>query len=214
MLHLLNADAGCAKCGKLIRGGTLVSWISPSDRSALSGPHHLDCSPLQVDRDQAKAEEAAGFSRQELKAPQRKQPILVDRSDAETTVRKTKLPELSYQFRAELGNNDRTLTLVLVSVACTLLVVAITLERLPVDFYTVLRFSVSGTFALLVKQLWECPEKYWRVIFIGLVVLYNPLIPIHFSKDFWESINILTLPLLLVGQYIKYYYKEQTKSEA
>ena len=214
MLHVLNADATCAKCGETICRGTVVSWIAASERVTRSGPHHIDCSPSKADRDQAQAEAAAGFSRLDLQSPGRPQATPVNRPVDTPAQRKIELPKLSYQFTLELEKKDRTLTVSLVSVSCAILAISITTDGLPYDYYTALRFAVSGTGAFLARQLWECPERYWRVIFVGVALLYNPLVPVHLSKDIWEPLNILTVPLLVVGQHIKHFYGKQAKSEA
>jgi hypothetical protein len=214
MLHVLNADAKCAMCSQTIRRGTLVSWVTNTGQSTPAGPHHIDCSPSKEDRDQAKAEEAAGFSRLELKSPPRQKPVLAEESAKNENVRKNESPQLSFKFRMELENDDRTLTLVLVSISIAILFMAYTINGLPYDFYNVLRFSVSATFALFAKQLWQSPQRYWRVAFAGIAVLYNPIVPIHLSKETWEPINMITVALLLVGQRKKQFYVRQAKSDA
>jgi len=66
----------------------------------------------------------------------------------------------------------------------------IAIFALPYGYYTFLRLVVTGVsfyvaFGLLKKE----NVNFWVILFIGL--LFNPLIPIHLSKDIWMLINII-----------------------
>jgi len=68
---------------------------------------------------------------------------------------------------------------------------------LPHGYYTFLRLVVTGVsfyvaFGLLKKE----NVNFWVILFIGL--LFNPLLPIHLSKDIWLLINIIDVSYFTV----------------
>ena len=72
---------------------------------------------------------------------------------------------------------------------------------LPYGYYTFLRLLVTGV--SLYAAFWVLEERsinFWIILFIGL--LFNPLIPIHLSKDIWVIINIITGSYFAVTAYM------------
>ena len=61
----------------------------------------------------------------------------------------------------------------------------------PYGFYTFLRFLVCGTSVYVVIFSHENKRKFWFWVFITIAVLFNPLIPIHLSKDIWVVLDLL-----------------------
>tara|TARA_B100000780_G_C20775982_1_gene308119 strand:- start:222 stop:500 length:279 start_codon:yes stop_codon:yes gene_type:complete len=60
---------------------------------------------------------------------------------------------------------------------------------LPYAYYTFLRLVVTGISLYAAFRLLEKGSiNFWVVLFVAL--LFNPLIPIHLSKDIWVLINI------------------------
>lgn len=72
----------------------------------------------------------------------------------------------------------------------------IALLPMPYDFYQGLRvFTCIALyfFALVVFPV-RADERKWFYVLIGLFVLYNPIIPIHFGAQLvWTILNIATL---------------------
>jgi hypothetical protein len=76
----------------------------------------------------------------------------------------------------------------------------IALARLPYGYYTLTRIVVCAACALLcfVEATWNARGRYWLYPLAAVAVLYNPLVPIHFSRHVWVPINLLTMVVILV----------------
>ena len=74
--------------------------------------------------------------------------------------------------------------------SCIMLLLAV--FGMPYGFYQVLRILVCGVCVWLVIDEYN---KKGQINFIQtlLVILYNPLIKIHFDKSIWNVINIITI---------------------
>lgn len=75
---------------------------------------------------------------------------------------------------------------------------AIALAPLPYGYYTLLRLVVcvaSGVIAW--TRLSVAPGNLWGVVFVGLALLFNPLIPVHLSRDFWAFLDVGAAVLFL-----------------
>jgi hypothetical protein len=74
-------------------------------------------------------------------------------------------------------------------VAATVLFLA--LGSWPYGYYQLLRLVVCGAsiYVSFTAYNWQ---KTWAVWLFGLVaILFNPLIPIHFSREVWKLIDVL-----------------------
>ncbi len=61
----------------------------------------------------------------------------------------------------------------------------------PYGYYQLLRFVVCGTagYVAFVAYNWK---KIWAIWLFGFIaVLFNPLIPIHFSREVWRPIDAI-----------------------
>lgn len=83
---------------------------------------------------------------------------------------------------------DRTLYLRLIAVA--LLIVAV--APLPYGYYQMLRWVVGGIaiyYAYISYYEWK---KKWAIwIFFIIAVLFNPIIPIHLTREVWQRIDVV-----------------------
>jgi hypothetical protein len=74
------------------------------------------------------------------------------------------------------------------------------LGRLPYGYYTLLRFVVCGTAAYgAYFASTEQKKPAWAWIFGIIAVLFNPLIPIHLTRDIWAVIDVAVALLLFVS---------------
>lgn len=64
----------------------------------------------------------------------------------------------------------------------------------PYGYYNLLRFCVCGAAAFLAYQQWTHDDaaSKWVVVLVGIAVLYNPLVPIHLTRDIWSVLNVAT----------------------
>ncbi|MDI9433931.1 MAG: hypothetical protein QM570_19615 [Planctomycetota bacterium] len=72
------------------------------------------------------------------------------------------------------------------------------LGQWPYGYYTVLRFIVCGAggYTAFVLYGWGRIGLAWLFGFIA--VLFNPVVPIHLSRELWQPIDALCGVLLLV----------------
>jgi len=68
----------------------------------------------------------------------------------------------------------------------------------PYGYYKLLRFVVCGVGAYTAYTAYN-QQKIWAVWVFGFIaVLFNPLIPIHLSREIWQPIDIVCA-LLFTG---------------
>ena len=68
-------------------------------------------------------------------------------------------------------------------------------------FYTLLRITVTTTSCYII-YLEFIKKNIFFYLFIATSVLFNPIIQLHFHRDTWQTIDILTILLLII--YLKY----------
>jgi len=75
-------------------------------------------------------------------------------------------------------------------IPAALLIVAT--SRLPYGYYTFLRIAVFGFSALVAFLSWENDTfaRIWSVAFIGLAILFNPLLPVYLNRGTWFYLDI------------------------
>jgi len=86
----------------------------------------------------------------------------------------------------------------------------IALDRLPYDFYTLLRFVVCGVTAYGAYLALELKRKEWMWSFGIVAVLFNPIVPIHLRKDTWAFIDVGVAIFLFVSIFL---FKDKKTSE-
>lgn len=83
-------------------------------------------------------------------------------------------------------------------VAVALLLLA--LLPLPYGFYVLLRLVVCGAAALLTYDEYRSCGRVsgWATVLAGVALLFNPLIPVHLTRQIWAPIDIGTAVLMIV----------------
>ena len=84
---------------------------------------------------------------------------------------------------------DKKLIYIAAAVLCIIAVFP-----LPYGYYTFLRISVSIVGCIAAFDLVNKGNPLW-VIFAGIVILFNPFIPIHLSRDLWFFIDLVVAGL-------------------
>ena len=82
-------------------------------------------------------------------------------------------------------------------IATVLLLVAI--APLPYGYYQFLRWVVCGAsvFIAYTAYTWS---KIWAVWLFGVVaVLFNPILPIHLTKEIWQPIDLVCALLFILS---------------
>ncbi len=76
------------------------------------------------------------------------------------------------------------------------------LTKWPYGYYTLLRFIVCGVAVYIAYTAYNW-QKMWAVWLFGFVaVLFNPLVPIHFSRELWQIIDIICAILFIVVAFV------------
>jgi len=72
------------------------------------------------------------------------------------------------------------------------------LRQWPYGYYQLLRW-VTCAAAVFVAYMAYTWEKKWATVFFGIVaVLFNPLIPIHLTREIWQPIDLVCAILFVV----------------
>ncbi|MCX5633326.1 MAG: hypothetical protein NTW93_06615 [Phycisphaerae bacterium] len=87
----------------------------------------------------------------------------------------------------------------------SLLVVAmllLALADLPYGYYQLLRFVVCGV-AVYIAYMAYTWQKMWAVwLFAFIAILFNPLVPIHFSRELWQVLDFICAILFIVSLFV------------
>jgi len=73
------------------------------------------------------------------------------------------------------------------------------IPKLPYGYYTLLRWvvTISALFSAWVANNSE--DKFWVFLLGGVAILFNPIIPVHLTKDIWVIIDFIVAILFLVS---------------
>lgn len=88
---------------------------------------------------------------------------------------------------------------------CSRLIVSVLLLvavfDIPYGYYVLLRLVVTTLSSFGIYRSLEKGNKPFILFFISLLILFNPLIPIHFEKETWAVIDIVSAILILFSLY-------------
>ena len=86
---------------------------------------------------------------------------------------------------------------------------------LPYGYYTFLRTAMFIFCGVLIywHYVKENLDDLWFVILGGIAVLYNPIIPIHLTKEIWTVLNLVTA-LALSGHWYFHFNKVRYGSDS
>ncbi|MFC1636345.1 DUF6804 family protein [Planctomycetota bacterium] len=76
------------------------------------------------------------------------------------------------------------------------------LAQWPYGYYQLLRFVVCGVsvYVAVMAYTWK---KIWATWLFGIVaILFNPLVPIHLSRELWQPIDFMTAVLFVVTVFV------------
>ena len=95
--------------------------------------------------------------------------------------------------------NKNSLALFLL-IPAVLLIIA-PLVSFPYGFYTLLRLIVSVTAAFIIYHSYKGVGgvNEISIIFALILILYNPIVPVHLTREIWMPINFLTSGIYIYG---------------
>ncbi|MFH0887720.1 MAG: YrzE family protein [Planctomycetota bacterium] len=84
----------------------------------------------------------------------------------------------------------------------------LSLDKQPYGYYTVLRFIVCGVGVYGAWLSYSIGKHGWLWLLGIIALLFNPIIPIHFTKGFWSIIDI-GVAIIFLGSFI--FFKKPKK---
>ena len=99
-------------------------------------------------------------------------------------------------------------------IACSLLGIAT--ADMPYGYYTFLRIVISiwGISGIIQanKEEQASPGKTAAIIISsGILILYNPIIPIHLDRETWLPLNLISIPLILLTTYLLHHRPHRSR---
>lgn len=84
------------------------------------------------------------------------------------------------------------------------LLLALALADFPYGYYTFLRLVVCGVAGLLGWMSWRGSPLFrnFSILLFAMAVLFNPLIPVHLSRETWAFLNIGSIAILATHFYL------------
>jgi len=76
-----------------------------------------------------------------------------------------------------------------------ILLLLIALRKNPYSYYIFLRWVLMIYF--IGHIIWNSKRKYLLYIWIIGLITYNPMFPIHSTREIWTIINIITIAIIL-----------------
>lgn len=86
---------------------------------------------------------------------------------------------------------ERTIKLILA------LLFLLCLLDMPYGFYQFVRFAAMVSFAVLAYQASEKENKTEMIIYIGLAILFQPLMKISLGRQLWNIVDVIVAVWLL-----------------
>ena len=95
--------------------------------------------------------------------------------------------------------NKNSLALFLLIPAALLIIAP--LISFPYGFYTLLRLIVSVTAGFIIYHSYKGAGgvNEISIIFAVILILYNPIAPVHLSREIWMPINFITAGIYIYG---------------
>lgn len=85
---------------------------------------------------------------------------------------------------------------------------------LPYGYYTFLRLIITASSVFIIWLTWKYQRKHkeiWAIIYVTLILLYNPIAPVRLSKEIWIIINIITVVFYMAN--VIYLWRSKRKRD-
>ena len=71
--------------------------------------------------------------------------------------------------------------------------------RNPYGYYILLRWVCCGVFAYVAFQAFSREQRGWVWILGITAVIYNPILPVHLTREIWSLVNIVTIGITVTS---------------
>jgi len=68
-------------------------------------------------------------------------------------------------------------------------------------FFLLLRWVVSGCAALLALMAHDREASGWLWVMAGLLILFNPLVPLHLRRETWRILDLLAAGIFVAAAF-------------
>ncbi|WP_428986590.1 DUF6804 family protein [Stenotrophomonas indicatrix] len=72
------------------------------------------------------------------------------------------------------------------------------IPTMPYGFYPIMRWIVCAGCAWMALMSYRRLREGWAWCFGALAGIYNPIVPIHASREVWTVVNVLTLVVIFI----------------
>lgn len=86
------------------------------------------------------------------------------------------------------AKQEKRIRWILVGMAALLLLALF--DGWPYGYFTLLRIAVCAGSAYLAWEAGEADKETWVWVFGAIAVLFNPIIPIHLTREIWWPIDL------------------------
>ena len=87
------------------------------------------------------------------------------------------------------------------TIASALLLLAL-FDGWQYGFFTVLRFVVFGSTAYVAYLAYQDQKEGWTWFLGAIAVVFNPFIPVYFTRDIWLIVDFITAVMLVVSVFV------------
>jgi len=71
-------------------------------------------------------------------------------------------------------------------------------------YYQILRWIVCASGAYLAYSYHESNKTTWAWAFGIIAILFNPILPIYFTREIWQPIDVIVAVIFIIAMFVKF----------
>ena len=85
----------------------------------------------------------------------------------------------------------------------SILMIIVALFPMPYGYYQILHLVITVMSILSIYNNYKKAHKasFWVLLFGMILLVYNPLLKVHFEREIWQVINLITAVILAICLY-------------
>jgi hypothetical protein len=72
----------------------------------------------------------------------------------------------------------------------------------PYGYYILLRWVCCAVFAYIACQASASKEREWAWVLGVTAMIYNPIVPVHLTREIWSVINVVTISIAVASIFV------------